>query len=406
MTHREIIYRNPQELVPYEHNSRTHTEDQIDKIRASIREYGFTNPILLKDDGATIGAGHARYRAAIAEGLPEVPTITLDGLSEAQWRAYVIADNQLAITGSGWDDALLQAEIDTLKTMDFDLTLTGFSDDDLNALIAKATPGQTPKPKPPGLADEFMIAPFSVLNAREGWWQERKRQWIALGIESEVGRGENLLRFSDTINEPDPEKRKRKTDTRATKTQDWVAGKIAEGDISGGMAGRQSGTSIFDPVLCELAYRWFSPVGGAVLDPFAGGSVRGIVAAALARRYTGIDLRPEQIEANRAQWINVSSRFNAPEPKTRLKEVPALRIADIDQIRVVQDADVLGGTKRRALDLIVPEVDANELVFTQRLPMALPRSPLRARVGPQVKRPRSLLRPDHNATLALRSRPI
>lgn len=88
----------------------------------------------------------------------------------------------------------------------------------------------------------------------------------------------------------------------AINTQVWVKGKISEGDIEGGMSSGQSGTSIFDPVLCELVYRWFCPPGGLVLDPFAGGSVRGIVAAKLGRQYIGIDLRPEQVAANRAQW--------------------------------------------------------------------------------------------------------
>jgi DNA modification methylase len=88
-------------------------------------------------------------------------------------------------------------------------------------------------------------------------------------------------------------------------TQDWVSGKIAEGEIAGGMSAGQSGTSIFDPVLCELAYRWFSPVGGVVLDPFAGGSVRGIVASKLGREYVGVELRAEQVEANRAQAVRI-----------------------------------------------------------------------------------------------------
>lgn len=84
-------------------------------------------------------------------------------------------------------------------------------------------------------------------------------------------------------------------------TQDWVQQKIAAGDIEGGMAAGHSGTSIFDPVLCELAYRWFCPPGGIVLDPFAGGSVRGIVASKLGRHYVGVELREEQVAANRAQ---------------------------------------------------------------------------------------------------------
>ena len=89
--------------------------------------------------------------------------------------------------------------------------------------------------------------------------------------------------------------------SKAFNAQQWVNDKIDDGDIAGGMASRQSGTSIFDPVICELAYTWFTAKGAAILDPFAGGSVRGIVAAYLGRHYTGIDLRAEQIEANGIQ---------------------------------------------------------------------------------------------------------
>jgi DNA methylase len=95
-------------------------------------------------------------------------------------------------------------------------------------------------------------------------------------------------------------------------TQGWVQEKIADGDISGGMAGEQSGTSIFDPVLCELVYRWFCPAGGLVLDPFAGGSVRGVVASKLKRRYVGTDLRPEQIAANQAQGRAICDKAFMP----------------------------------------------------------------------------------------------
>ena len=105
----------------------------------------------------------------------------------------------------------------------------------------------------------------------------------------------------------------------AINTTEWVRDKIDEGDIDGGMAAAHTGTSIFDPVLCELVYRWFSPPAGLVLDPFAGGSVRGIVASKLGRRYCGIDLSARQIEANEEQaraictepmpeWINGDSR--------------------------------------------------------------------------------------------------
>jgi 16S rRNA G966 N2-methylase RsmD len=95
-------------------------------------------------------------------------------------------------------------------------------------------------------------------------------------------------------------------------TQDWVQGKIESGDIEGGMSSGQTGTSIFDPVLTELCYRWFCPPGGAILDPFAGGSVRGIVASHLGRKYTGVDLSARQLVANRQQAARICKK---PVPK-------------------------------------------------------------------------------------------
>ena len=112
-------------------------------------------------------------------------------------------------------------------------------------------------------------------------------------------------------------------------TQELVSGNLAAGDIDGGMSSGQSGTSIFDPVLCELAYRWFSPPGGLVLDPFAGGSVRGIVAAKCGREYVGVDLRPEQLAANRAQARRICGEGIAPAWRCGDSAVviPALEIA-------------------------------------------------------------------------------
>lgn len=137
-----IVYRSPADLLPYKNNARTHSPEQIASIRAAMREFGFTNPILLKDDEQTIGAGHARWEAASAEGFTSVPTITLRGLSEQQWRAYVLADNRLALN-AGWDLELLRVELTDLQAFDFDLGLTGFSDDELAALTADKTGGLT-----------------------------------------------------------------------------------------------------------------------------------------------------------------------------------------------------------------------------------------------------------------------
>lgn len=187
----EIVYRDPRALKAYGRNARTHSPEQIDQIRRSIRTYGFTNPILLKDDEETIGAGHGRQTAAIEEGLTSVPTIVLRGLTEAEWRAYVIADNKIA-ENAGWDVAMLRAEMADLRMTGFsDLTLTGFADFEIKGIFEPPAP--PPGPPAPTLMDRFGVAPFSVLRAAEGWWQERKRQWLALGIQSELGRGENAL---------------------------------------------------------------------------------------------------------------------------------------------------------------------------------------------------------------------
>lgn len=130
--------------------------------------------------------------------------------------------------------------------------------------------GDVIRPQASGVvAERFLIPPFSILDAKSGDWQDRKRAWTALGLQGEVGRGGGL--------------------TYGEGLGIYLAN------------GEESKTSIFDPVVCELAYRWFCPQRGQVVDPFAGGSVRGIVAGCLGMNYWGCDLRQEQIDANRQQ---------------------------------------------------------------------------------------------------------
>lgn len=276
--HLAIVYRSTDELAAYENNARTHSAAQIKQIRESLAQFGWTNPVLIADGG--ILAGHGRIEAAVGmweagENIAmcpkpfEVPTVDLSHLDDVQRRAYILTDNQLALN-AGWDEDLLAAELAELKDNDFDLSLIGFSDAELRDLLAE--PGE---PGPDGgagsLAEKFMVPPFSTLDARATAWQDRKDAWLALGVESELGR--DAPAFGD-----------------ASKTQKAARGATA-----------QHRTSVFDPVLCELAYRWFCPEGGTVLDPFAGGSVRGIVAARLGRQYVGMELRDEQVAANREQ---------------------------------------------------------------------------------------------------------
>lgn len=129
----QIDYEQVEALLPYAANSRTHSEAQIAQIAASIKEFGWTNPILIDGDN-TIIAGHGRLLAARKLGMEEVPIICLDHLTKAQQRALVIADNQLALN-AGWDMDMLSAEIESLKLEDFDLGLLGFNDAFLDDLL-------------------------------------------------------------------------------------------------------------------------------------------------------------------------------------------------------------------------------------------------------------------------------
>lgn len=141
--------------------------------------------------------------------------------------------------------------------------------------------GEIIKPKASGIvAERFTIPPFTILDAKQGDWQNRKRAWQSIGIRGEVGR-----------------------DASSYNTTEWIKEKGLSG-INQSIQGTDkewTGTSIFDPVLCELMYRWFNQPGGQIIDPFAGGSVRGIVAGMLGMEYWGCDLRQEQITENQKQ---------------------------------------------------------------------------------------------------------
>ena len=147
-----IEMRAVADLVPYARNARTHSAEQVAQIARSIREFGFTNPVLV-DGGGGIVAGHGRVMAAKSLGLASVPVLCVDWLTDAQQRAYVLADNRLALD-AGWDDALLAGELAALKADGFDLELTGFADDEIADLLeseggdkeSEGRPDSTPEP--------------------------------------------------------------------------------------------------------------------------------------------------------------------------------------------------------------------------------------------------------------------
>lgn len=260
----EIIYLDADQITSYVNNSRTHSLEQIEQVKSSIAEFGMCTPIGVHD--GVIVYGHARFQALKELDYKSFPCLDLSHLSESQRKAYVIADNQLGLN-AGWNLDKLKLEIETLGELDFDIDLLGFDDDfidnlfdDDGQLYAEGKKGQ--------MGIDFGFSPYTVFNAREGGWQKRKQYWLNKGITGEVGR-----------------------DAEAFSTQ----GKLTDA----------TGISIFDPVLCEIGYEWFSPKGGLILDPFAGGSVRGIVAAECGREYIGNDLRLEQVEANRLQALDI-----------------------------------------------------------------------------------------------------
>jgi len=124
-------------LVPYQNNARTHSAEQIKKLRSSLREFGFVNPVLI-DRSCGVIAGHGRIMAAMEEGITEVPCVYVDHLTEAQKKAYILADNRMALD-AGWDEELLRIELEELEGIGFDLGLTGFDEKELTDLFGKDT---------------------------------------------------------------------------------------------------------------------------------------------------------------------------------------------------------------------------------------------------------------------------
>ncbi|MBI3473063.1 MAG: site-specific DNA-methyltransferase [Candidatus Solibacter usitatus] len=164
MTELQVVRWPIERLIPYARNARTHSDEQVAQIAASIAEFGWTNPIIAGSDGIVI-AGHARLQAARKLGMTEVPVIVLDHLTETQRRALVLADNRLALN-AGWDEDMLRVELTTLEEEGFNLDLVGFTDDELETLLREA------EPVPPGgtTEDDVPEAPESAVTVPGDVW--------------------------------------------------------------------------------------------------------------------------------------------------------------------------------------------------------------------------------------------
>lgn len=264
----QIVAKKVNDLIPYENNPRINDE-AVEYVKNSISEFGFKVPIVIDKNNVVI-AGHTRLKASKELNLKEVPCIIADDLTEEQVKAFRLADNKVS-EKSMWDYQKLDEELDNI--LDIDMSMFDF---DLNIEEQEIQKYTHDKNLTQALQNDFIVPPFSVFDTKQGYWQERKNEWLNLGIVSENGRQDNLL--GDGLNRLNQLK-----------------------------GSNLTGTSIFDPVLCEIVYKWFNIDNGSIFDPFSGGSVRGIVAEKLGYKYTGIDLRQEQIEENikNAKELNV-----------------------------------------------------------------------------------------------------
>lgn len=297
------------EIKPNPRNPNQHPKQQLEMLTKIIEQQGWRAPITISRRSGFIVRGHARLVAAK----------TLSGLAPVEWQDYgseaeeladLIADNRIAELAV-LDEAQIAELLREIDISDVDIDLTGFANsaleeilksdvrEDMSKEIAKTT-----------LRERYLIPPFSILDARQPPWVERKRSWIKLGIKSELGRGDeegNGLTFKLSAQPPSVYDKKTEYEKR-------IGGAIAWEDFAALFPReiKQQTTSIFDPVLCEVMYRWFCPVGGAIIDPFAGGSVRGVVAALCDYHYTGVDISERQINANKANWGEIDTTKAPP----------------------------------------------------------------------------------------------
>lgn len=256
----QIVTRKITDLKPADYNPRKKSEHVIATVRDSLKTNGWLAPVVVNKNPErldVIVGGHRRLEAATANGETEVPTIEVNLTLEQEKRLNLQLNAQEQFDNKGL--ATLITELNELNPEG--MGTLGFSQKAIADYLYQA---KYMARKVSGvLANKFLVPPFSVLDAKQGAWQDRKREWL-----------EVLGDLAETR-----------------------VGTLAKGEQNVMMM-YGSGVSSFDPVLAELAYLWFSPEKGSIIDPFAGSLARGGVAAAIGRPYTGIEIRQDQVDAN------------------------------------------------------------------------------------------------------------
>lgn len=273
-----IEYIPLENITPYENNARSHGHEDVNAIKESIKMFGMNDPIGVWSDKNIIVEGHGRLLALKELGYKEAPCLRLDRLTDEERKAYALAHNKTAEL-SKWDFDMLNTELENLKVDNIDMGVFQF--DDL-VKVDEEKFSEVPEVFEDTVIQEdisegvdCIMPPLSVLNCGYRKWSARKKEWKKYGIKSEIGRDSNLLGDGLT--------------------------KMAKAAGSDTL----KGTSVFDPALCEVMYKWFNIEGGTIYDCFAGGSVRGIVASKLGYEYIGIDVRQEQVDANIENAIQI-----------------------------------------------------------------------------------------------------
>ena len=262
-----ITWVAPDTLIPYPGNAKQHPPEQLEHIANSIKRFGWQQPIVV-DKNNVVVIGHGRLAAAQQLFLESVPVVVADNLSDEEINALRLADNKT--NESAWDFDKLEEELAALAIEGIDMTQFGF--EDLETSMSTAQSEAHGK-----LSDRFIIPPMSVLDTRQGAWQDRKKAWRALICDHGEAR-DNVLPVSESFKRY-------------------------------GGADNFANASLLDPVLCEIMLKWFALEGCNAFDVFAGDTVFGYVAAHLGHNFTGIELRQEQADFNAKAVEGMTARY-------------------------------------------------------------------------------------------------
>ena len=274
----EILELPVKSIKPYKNNPR-HNDKAVEFVANSLREFGWKQPIVI-DDQYEIVAGHTRWKAAKMLGMETVPCVMADDLTPEQAQAYRLADNKTAEMAD-WDFDLLEQELNDIDPAMFDMADFGFFQ------TGESVEGDEDHDNRVILTDKFIIPPFSVLDTRQGYWQERNKIW-----KEKIG----------------DKGQARDVEVLGSSLQKYNDEKYAE-------------ASILDPVLSEIACRWFLPCKGNVFDVFAGDTVFGYVSAYLGNKFTGIELRQEQCEFNQNAVMGLDAQYICDDGRNVLKYI-------------------------------------------------------------------------------------